>query len=76
MTDSQRVTVDVQEFVHLLEPLIRKVVREELAQAFSIRSGVFYLEPGSPLYEDMEEILRRKERGEISLHSHTEVWGE
>ena len=34
------------------------------------------LEPDSPLYQDMAEILQRKEQGDVKLHSHAEVWGE
>jgi len=34
------------------------------------------LEPDSPLYEDMEEILCQKKQGQVKLHSHKDVWGE
>jgi len=34
------------------------------------------LGPDSPLYQDMAEILQRREQGDVKLHSHTKVWGE
>jgi hypothetical protein len=76
MQTPQKITISVDELVNLLEPLMRRVVREELARLAVEAPGVFYLEPDSPLYEDMEDILRRKEQGKIRLYSHEEVWGE
>ena len=78
MTDqtSQPVIINSRDLASLLEPLIRRVVREELAQVISRRPGIFYLAPDSPLHDDMVEILNRKQQGEIRLYSHTEIWGE
>jgi len=59
----------------ILEALIRRVVREELV-AIRHKSDDFYLEPDSPLYEDMEEILERKAEDKIELCSNEQVWGE
>lgn len=72
----QPVTIGIPELAGLLEPLIRKVVREELAQVISRRPDTFYLKPDSPLRDDLVEILNRKQRGEIKLSSHAETWGE
>jgi len=72
----QKISISVDDLVNLLEPLMRRVVREELARLVAETPDVFYLEPDSPLYEDMEDILRRKEQGKIRLYSHEEVWGE
>lgn len=47
---------DFDELSKLLEGLVRRVVREELAN-FARENGMFYLAPGSPLYEDMEKII-------------------
>jgi hypothetical protein len=69
-------TIGIPELAGLLEPLIRKVVREELAQMISRRPDTFYLKPDSPLRDDLVEILNRKQRGEIKLSSHAETWGE
>ncbi|MFQ5596318.1 MAG: hypothetical protein ACE5HA_19415 [Anaerolineae bacterium] len=72
----QKISISVDDLVNLLEPLMRRVVREELARLVTETPDVLYLEPDSPLYEDMEDILRRKEQGKIRLYSHEEVWGE
>lgn len=77
MTDQtpQTITTSVEELASVLEPLMRRIVREELARLVTKKPGTFRLEPDSPLYEDMEDILRRKKQGKIELYSHEEVWG-
>ena len=42
----------------------------------ALRRKLLHLEADSPLYQDMAEILQRREQGDVKLHSHTEVWGE
>ncbi len=59
-----------------LEDLLRRVVREELAHALEEEEGVVYLDDDSPLYQDLLEIRAMKERGELKLLSHEEVWGD
>ena len=66
---------DFDELTKVLEALVRKVMREELAN-FTRENGLFYISPGSPLYEDMEEILERKVTEQPNLYQHDEVWGE
>ena len=66
---------DFDELTKVLETLVRKVMREELAN-FARENGLFYISPGSPLYEDMEEILARKVTEQPKLYQHGEVWGE
>jgi hypothetical protein len=69
----QTVSVDLDTLVDI----IRQVVREEVNRIVTgspDESDVVYLEPGSPLYQDMEEILRRKKEGRIKLYTHEEVW--
>ena len=39
-------------------------------------TNVFYLEPGSPLYEDLEMILREKYAGYNQLLSREEALGD
>lgn len=68
--------INPQDLPGLLEPLIRRIVREELAQIAVKRPDVFYLPKDSPLRDDLVDILKRRERGEVSLLSHAEVWGE
>jgi len=60
---------DFNELTQVLEALLRKVVREELAN-FARENGVFYLSPDSPLYEDMENILERKVKERPKLYQH------
>ena len=39
-------------------------------------AGSFYLEPGSPLYEDMKQILEGKAQDRLKFYSYEEVFGE
>ncbi|TGO02047.1 hypothetical protein PN36_31295 [Candidatus Thiomargarita nelsonii] len=73
ITSSQQITFGVDELLNALEPLIRRVVREELTEIV-VKNNTFYIEPNSPL--DMEEIIQRKAQKSIQLFSHEEVWGE
>jgi len=74
ITPSQQITFGVDELLNALEPLIRRVVREELTEI--VKNNTFYIEPNSPLYKDMEEIIQRKAQKSIQLFSHEKVWGE
>lgn len=71
-TQETKVTLSVQQ----LEHLIRKVVREELIEFASQELGIFRLDKESPLYEDMVDILKRKESGQLKFHTHEEIWNE
>ena len=66
---------DFNELTKILEVLVRKVVREELAN-FARENGMIYLSPDSPLYEDMEKILQRRLNEEPKLYDRAEVWGD
>lgn len=66
---------DLNELTKIIEALVRKVVREELAN-FARENGMIYLSPDSPLYEDMEKILQRRLNEEPKLYDHAEVWGD
>lgn len=66
----------MEEITKILEPLIRRIIREELTRLVKAEPGTFYLDPDMPLYKDMEDILQRKAKGNIKLHSHDEVWGD
>ncbi|MFH2044277.1 MAG: hypothetical protein ABIK92_03920 [Pseudomonadota bacterium] len=68
--------INTKELASTLEPMIRRVVREELLKILKKNMGVFQLTPEMPLYKDMEEIGKRKKHNKIKLHSHDEVWGE
>lgn len=72
----QRHTFDLRVLSELLEPLIRRVVREELLHFAEEHPDTFYLEPDSPLYADLVDIANRREQGTLLLHNHAEVWGD
>ncbi len=65
--------IDAKQLARALEPMIRKVVREELGRMAASSPTVFYLEPGSPLYEDMERILRETQGKKVKLLSRAEA---
>jgi hypothetical protein len=69
-------TIMYQELTGVLEPLIRRIVREELAPVVANRPDVFDLEPESPLHADMVEILERHNQGATKLYSRDDVWDE
>lgn len=71
-TQNTQVTLNVQQ----LENLIRKVVREELVEFAAQELGVFHLDKDSPLYADMENILKRKEIGKLKFFTHEQIWNE
>jgi hypothetical protein len=75
MEDANRLGFTADELTELLEPLMRRVVREELARALE-EPEITYLSDDSPLYEGLLNILDRKERGTLKFHSHQDVWGE
>ena len=61
-----------------LEELIRRIVREEIALALDeqdVYGEPTVIEPGSPIYEDLVELLRLKEEGKLKLLSYEEVFG-
>jgi len=60
-----------------LERLIRRVVREEVTQAleaWGLYEEPTLIEPGSPIHEDLVELLKMKEAGALKLLSSEEVW--
>ena len=69
-------TINIDEVIDKLEPLLRRVVREELEGVIKEKGNIFRLEPEMPLYQDMEEIFQRKKEGKIELFSEEEVWNE
>ena len=73
---TQTDNISTKDLADTLEPMIRRVVREELLNVLKKNPGIFQLTPDMPLYEDMEDISQRKTRDKIKLHSHEEVWGD
>lgn len=76
MNHPQKQSATMEELAKILEPLIRRIIREELTRIVKKDSEIFYLGPEMPIYKDMQDIKKRKAKGNIKLHSHKEVWGE
>ncbi len=76
MNTPRQATINLDDLQHILESLIRKIIREELEKVTQRVPSTFFLDPEAPLYEDMKNILRRKTKKEVELFSHDEVWNE
>ncbi|MBN1907308.1 MAG: hypothetical protein JW927_19680 [Deltaproteobacteria bacterium] len=73
---SQTEKINSKDLANTLEPMIRRVVREELLKVLKKNSDIFQLTPDMPIYDDMEDISQRKAQHKIKLHSHEEVWSD
>ncbi len=69
-------TMNTEEINGVLEPLIRKIIREELERIVKKEQKFFILNSDMPLYDDLLEINKRKIEGKNEFYSHAEVWGE
>ncbi|MBC8263109.1 MAG: hypothetical protein H8E47_03185 [Anaerolineales bacterium] len=81
MAEAQVAKLQVTTTLNLdeLQEVIRSVVREEIIQALETWAGYFeptIIEPGSPIHEDLVELLRLKEEGKLELLSYEEVFGD
>ncbi len=52
-------TIIADGLIKMMEPIIRRIVREELERMAKNRPEIFYVEADMPLYEDMLEIRKR-----------------
>ena len=66
--------VGSDELQEILEPLIRRIIREELLNIARENTNIFSLEADMPLYKDLQEIAQRNKNHKIELFSHEEVW--
>ncbi|MBI3957162.1 MAG: hypothetical protein HY328_00030 [Chloroflexi bacterium] len=64
------------ELARVLEPLVRRIVREELERVVERQPDVFVLQEDSPLYGDMVELARRSREGKIELLTYEQVWNQ
>ena len=76
MPQNSNISIKFEDISKMIEPIIRRVIREELTKMARQKPGIFYLEPEMPLYKDMQDLKRRKAKGKIDLYSHEEVWDE
>jgi hypothetical protein len=75
-TSAQQLTMNLEDIQRVLEPLLRRIIREEVIKLSQEFPQTFYLTRDMPLYEDMEDIAHRKAVGDIVLYSHEEVWND
>ncbi|MBW2570675.1 MAG: hypothetical protein JRE47_15255 [Deltaproteobacteria bacterium] len=76
MPQNSNISIKFEDISKIIEPIIRRVIREELTKIARQKPGIFYLEPEMPLYKDMQDLRRRKAKGKIDLYSHEEAWDE
>jgi hypothetical protein len=76
MNTSQKITLSQDELQHVLEPLIRRVIREELLRITQRQPDIFFLHPDMPIYTDMEDIAQRKASDNLEFLSHEKIWDE
>jgi len=69
MSHPQKTSDNMEDITKAMEPLIRRIIREELARIVKKKPDMFYLNPEMPLYRDMEEIKQRKTQDRIKLQS-------
>ena len=68
--------MNIQELAEALEPVIRRIIREELERLLAKSSEPFPLYPDSPLHGDLMALREERENGRLEFHSHEEVWGD
>lgn len=69
-------TLIVEELIKALEPVIRRIIKEELKSVVEKQTDIFHLNPDMPLYNDMLDIKERNQRNELEFMSHEEVWSD
>lgn len=74
MTD-QNSSIKVEALARQLEPIIRRIIREELSKIIDNRPDTFFISPEMPIYDDMEDIIKRDEKKKLKFFPHDEVWG-
>lgn len=74
MNTAQQIPLDQENLLNILEPLIRRIIREEFANIVQQQHRIFFLNPDMPIYDEMKEISERKQEGAIQISSHDEVW--
>lgn len=71
MKNSSAVVVNLDK----LERVVRKVVRQELSRLVGKGKGESGIEIGSPVYEDLLDIRRRKKQGRVKLYPRSKAFG-
>ncbi|MCK4378382.1 MAG: hypothetical protein KAW01_03515 [Deltaproteobacteria bacterium] len=60
MAQNHQEPIKSEDLSEILEPLIRRVVREELTRISQRQSNISSLDPGMPIYKDMQELKNKK----------------
>ncbi len=76
MDQNRQTSIPIKDVAQILEPLIRRIVRQELARVIEKHPDIFALNPEMPIYQDMEHLKKKQLENEIELFSNKEVWGE
>ncbi|MBI4670941.1 MAG: hypothetical protein HY741_04630 [Chloroflexi bacterium] len=67
-----QVTLDLQDLEKIIRKIVRhdvrQVVREELARTGIGVTEPWMSDPESPLYQDMQDLLKRKKEGRLGFH--------
>ena len=81
MTRATQTIITISE--RKLEALIRKVVRQvvhdeltKLVKEQPLLIEPWMSDPESPLYQGMQDLLKRKKEGRLKFHTYEEVFGE
>ena len=69
-------TLKVEELIKALEPVIRRIIREELKTVVEKQTDIFHLTSNMPLYNDLLDIKVRNQKNELEFMSHEEVWND
>jgi len=67
-------TLNLEELIKALEPVMRRIIREELDVISTKQGCSFHIAPDSDLHRDMLELQERKKSGTLNFLSHNEVW--
>ena len=76
LISTQPVSEYADELARVLEPLVRRIVREELERVVERQPDLFILREDSPLYDDMLELAQMGREGKIELLSYEQVWNQ
>jgi hypothetical protein len=73
------VTISERKLEVLMRKVVRQTVREELQKLVKRQPRViepWMSNPESPLYQGMQDLLKRKKEGRLKFHTYEEVFGE
>lgn len=66
----------MEKLTHHIREQVNAAIPKETEQKSASDAEPWYLEPDSPLYQDMVEIRTMIKEDKLKLYTHEEVWGE